>query len=119
MSDKKQWGGIRQGSGRPPTLKNPVRVTIWLEADELDWIKSQGKQGEVTRQLINKERNLTMEERTVTAKEFSELMKRKDFQPSTLDDRVGQCITCGANREVTYWRLEGKLIKFIIVSCNH
>lgn len=56
MSEKKQWGGKRQGSGRPPTLQNPVRVTIWLEAEQLTWVKSQGEQSKVIRRLIDHER---------------------------------------------------------------
>lgn len=52
----KQWGGKRQGSGRPSTLKNPIRVTIWLEAEQVDWLKLQGEQGEVIRRLIEQAR---------------------------------------------------------------
>lgn len=64
MNDKKQWGGKRipgegKSLGRPSTLQNPVRVTIWLEAEQLAWVKSQGEQGEVIRRLIDEARNDT------------------------------------------------------------
>lgn len=58
MPEKKQWGGKRipgegKSLGRPSTLQNPVRVTIWLEAEQLAWVKSQGKRFEVIRRLID------------------------------------------------------------------
>lgn len=52
MSDKKQWGGKREGAGRPSTLKDAVRVTVWLEAEQLAWVKTQGEPGEVIRRLV-------------------------------------------------------------------
>lgn len=52
MDNKKQWGGKRKGAGRPSTLKNAVRVTVWLEAEQLTWVKTQGEPGEVIRRLI-------------------------------------------------------------------
>lgn len=54
--EKKQWGGKREGAGRPATLKGAVRVTIWLEAEQLEWVNSQGEQGEVIRRLIEQAR---------------------------------------------------------------
>lgn len=56
MSEKKQWGGKREGAGRPPTLKNAVRITIWLEAEQLAWVKAQGEPGEVIRRLVEQVR---------------------------------------------------------------
>lgn len=52
MNEKKQWGGKREGAGRPSTLKNAVRVTVWLETEQLEWVKAQGEPGEVIRRLI-------------------------------------------------------------------
>lgn len=61
MSDeKKQWGGKREGAGRPSTLKDPKRVTIWLEAEQLAWVKTQGEQGEVIRRLIDPDLELNI-----------------------------------------------------------
>lgn len=51
---KSKHGGKRQGSGRPSKLLNPKRVTIWLEAEQLEWINSQGDKSEIIRNLINK-----------------------------------------------------------------
>lgn len=48
------WGGKRHGSGRPSKLLNPKRVTIWLEAEQVEWLSSQGDKSEVIRNLINK-----------------------------------------------------------------
>lgn len=44
--------GPRPTAGRPSTLKDPVRLTIWLEAEQLEWVKAQGEPGEVMRRLI-------------------------------------------------------------------
>lgn len=57
-------GGPRPMAGRPATLKDPVRVTIWLEAEQLAWIKAQGRilslskgeLSEVIRRLIDEAR---------------------------------------------------------------
>jgi len=57
MSEQKKWGGKRQGAGRPQTLKNPKRVTFWLEAEQVEWLKSQGEKSEVVRRLIEQARH--------------------------------------------------------------
>lgn len=57
-TEKNQWGGKRiPGPGKrlglAPVLKDAVRVTIWLTAVQLAWLKAQGKPGEVIRRLID------------------------------------------------------------------
>jgi len=49
--------GPRPMAGRPSTLKDPVRVTIWLEAEQLGWVKSRGELSEVIRRLIDEARS--------------------------------------------------------------
>lgn len=69
MSEKKQWGGKREGAGRPSVLNDPERVTIWLSGEQLAWIKAQagpeetwlqkqGLVGAVIRRLIDEARNV-------------------------------------------------------------
>lgn len=59
MSKQREWGGKRQGSGRPPTLQNPVRITIWITAEQLAWIEARGEKSIVIRQLIDEVRDDT------------------------------------------------------------
>lgn len=53
---KRKPTGPRPTAGRPSTLKDAVRVTLWLEAEQVAWVKAQGEQGEVIRRLIEQAR---------------------------------------------------------------
>lgn len=51
------WGGKRIAApgktlGRDKSLANPVRVTFWIEADELEQIKKHGSVTDVLRRLV-------------------------------------------------------------------
>lgn len=46
----------RKPKGRETKLLNPQRVTIWLEAEQVNWLESQGDKSEVIRNIIDKER---------------------------------------------------------------
>lgn len=48
--------GPRPTAGRKSKLINPKRVTLWLEAEQVNWLENQGDKSEVIRNIIDKER---------------------------------------------------------------
>lgn len=51
--------GPRPTAGRKAKLLSPKRVTIWLEAEQIEWLNSQGDKSEIIRNLINRERSIS------------------------------------------------------------
>jgi predicted DNA-binding ribbon-helix-helix protein len=54
---KKIWGGRRAGAGRKPVLKNPGRVTVNLEKEDLESLQDEAQDhdlsvGELIRKLV-------------------------------------------------------------------
>jgi hypothetical protein len=45
---KGTWGGARPGAGRKPVLKDPVRITLDLEQDQLDALEAMATEAEVS-----------------------------------------------------------------------
>ena len=54
---KETHGGLRKGAGRKQKLVNPKRVTIWLESEQIEWLKRHGDKSKAIRELIDRERD--------------------------------------------------------------
>lgn len=115
VKDDKRGGprmAIRKDDKRlAKKLKDPIRVTITLEREQLEWLKSQGKISQIIRKLI-KENNMSFRKQIATERiedsenlfQYTDFIERVAEGPKMDDvESFYDWLMCADEKEIVDW----------------